>query len=287
MAEMTPDEMAEYMQEEYEKLKEIKELLLTYVQKTEKERREVLFAAKQEAERMLQKAREDAEILAKSEERRLLREAEAEAARYRESLREEAEEEIENAKRRAEEEICAAKEEAEKIVAEAKIRAAKVRAAPHNEIFAAEQEAWQTGFSEIREALLSVGGVVKKAEDLARENATKKAFAAWHELFHLIADTKDSTRQIALQKDNPDLKTAAANMDVFLDMIGEYLADYGIEMLVSAPGTPYSAKTHAAEGRGADFDPKSAVVQKSLRPGFCWGEQVLEKEKVEVGGTRR
>lgn len=36
---------------------------------------------------------------------------------------------------------------------------------------------------------------------------------------------------------------------------------------------------HSIQGK-MDFEPRTAVVGQSLRDGFLWGEQVLQKERI-------
>ena len=71
------------------------------------------------------------------------------------------------------------------------------------------------------------------------------------------------------------------NLTAFMDMISEYLDEYGVRTICSESGTPFDGKYHEA-GDGGMFDPKRAVVGCSLRRGFCWGAQVLQNERVRL-----
>ncbi len=71
------------------------------------------------------------------------------------------------------------------------------------------------------------------------------------------------------------------NLTAFMDMISEYLDEYGVRTICSESGTPFDGKYHEAEGGGM-FDPRRSVVGCSLRRGFCWGEQVLQKERIRL-----
>lgn len=203
---------------------------------------------------------------------------------------------LDSARKQAEKErqeiIDAAYEEEKKIIqrasaeTEKKISIAKKRIAEaieeNQNNFAMEAQLLQQGFSEVRSALLTANDMIKKLEDTASESSIRKASNQLLELFNLIADTKDSTIDLARESDDQSLENAAYNMDVFLDMIIEYMAEYGIRPIASVQGDKYQPKYHAAGKDNQRFDPRSALIKASKRTGFLWGEQVLQKEQVEI-----
>ena len=69
-------------------------------------------------------------------------------------------------------------------------------------------------------------------------------------------------------------------------MLAEYLADYGVQTIASSQGDAFSAKHHTLGKTDIQFDPRNARISRSLRNGFIWGEQVLQKERVEIEGDK-
>lgn len=206
---------------------------------------------------------------------------------------------VESARRQGESEkqsvLDAAKEQADKIIhnasiiadkkiAEAKKRILDLSANKRLNEYADEHSSTEECFSAVREALVKANESIKRLEDSVSESITRKAYTQLIELYNLIADTKDSTFSLALQKNSQDLENAAYNMDVFLDMLVEYLADYGVQTIASFQGDVFSAKHHTLGKTGIQFDPRNACISRSLRNGFIWGEQVLRKERVEIEG---
>ena len=123
--------------------------------------------------------------------------------------------------------------------------------------------------------------MIKNLEDTVSESSIKKVSSQLLELFNLIADTKDSTIDLARKNNDQSLENTAYNMDVFLDMIIEYMAEYGIQSITSMPGDKFVPKYHTLKTGNQQFDPRNASIKLSKRTGFLWGEQVLQKEKVE------
>lgn len=213
----------------------------------------------------------------------------------------EARELIESARRQGESEkqsvLDAAQEQADKIIhnasviadkkiAEAKKRILDLSANKRLSEYATEHGSTEQCFSAVREALVKANENIKLLEDSVSESITRKAYTQLIELYNLIADTKDSTFSLALQTNSQDLENAAYNMDVFLDMLVEYLADYGVQTIASFQGDAFSAKHHTLGKTGVQFDPRNARISRSLRNGFIWGEQVLQKERVEIEGDK-
>ena len=98
----------------------------------------------------------------------------------------------------------------------------------------------------------------------------------------LPIDAIDLAPDLARENNDQNLENVAYNMDVFLDMIIEYMAEYGIQSITSMPGDNFLPKYHTVGISNQQFDPRSASIKVSKRTGFLWGEQVLQKEQVEI-----
>lgn len=175
---------------------------------------------------------------------------------------------------------------ADRKITEARKRVLELSADKKYGEYSAEHQSTERHFAEVREALVKANESIKLLEDSVSESVTRKAYTQLIELYNLVADTKDSTYSLALQTNSQDLENAAYNMDVFLDMLVEYLADYGVQTIVSFQGDCFSAKNHTLAKTGIQFDPRNARIARSLRNGFVWGEQVLQKERVEIEGDK-
>ena len=192
------------------------------------------------------------------------------------------------ASQKAEKIIDDAREEAEKIKQRASLETKKNISRANmdgdnpSQAFAEEQQRLQQNFSEVRSALLQANEMIRRLEDSVSETATKKISTKLLELYNLIADSRDSAFVLSKKNNDHELENIAYNMDVFLDMIIEFMADYGIQTIASALGDKFSAKHHEIETDDKQFDPRSAIVKVSKRNGFLWGEQVLQKERVEI-----
>ena len=122
---------------------------------------------------------------------------------------------------------------------------------------------------------------LRSFSDSLAENYVMQFAAAQIELFNLIADNFDSHAPKAALSQNSDYRAAVDNCKDYLDMIIDALADFGVEEISSADGTPFDGKIHDVRNTKM-FSPRLATVKKSLRPGFKYGERVLQKEAVEV-----
>lgn len=232
---------------------------------------------------MLEAAEEKKTIIAQARSQ-----AESEAREIVESARKQGESEkqsvLDAAQEQADRIIHNASVIADKKIAEAKKRILDFSANKRLSEYAIEYSSTERCFSAVREALVKANENIKLLEDSVSESITRKAYTQLIELYNLIADTKDSTFTLSSQTNSQDLENAAYNMDVFLDMLVEYLADYGIRTIASFQGDAFTAKLHTLENLDIPFDPRSARISRSLRNGFIWGEQVLQKERVEIGG---
>lgn len=189
---------------------------------------------------------------------------------------------IENAHQQAKKILDEASAEAERKMTEAEKNVSALVRESRLNCFLQEQQEIMNQFAEVRTALMQANERMKCLEDSVSVRMTKKVYTQFLELYNLIADTKDSALLLVQQTDDRNLEKCAHSMDVFLDMITEYLADYGIRTLASSSRQPFSAKYQEAANKVMQFNPKTAIIKKSLRNGFVWDEQVLQKEKVEI-----
>lgn len=187
-----------------------------------------------------------------------------------------------SAKQQAEEIVSRAIDAADKRLVEAKKRVTSLCVENRSDSYVAEQECYKNYFLEIREALCKTNAAMKQLEDTISEQMTKKIYTQLLELYNLIADTRDFSLEKSRKNNDIDLENTAYNMEVFLDMIVECLADFGIETIFSMQGEDFSGKYHEPIRNNMDFDPRHTIIKKSLRNGFVWGEQVIQKEKVEI-----
>lgn len=140
----------------------------------------------------------------------------------------------------------------------------------------------QSHLAEVRETLMQTNQALRGLEDLFTEHMTEKVSTQFLELYNLIADVKEQTFSECEKRADPELEKIACNMEVFQQMIEGYLEDYGVVTIKSEPGDPFRARYQATVNMPEKFDPRKAGVRRSLRNGFCRGEQVLQKEQVET-----
>ena len=140
----------------------------------------------------------------------------------------------------------------------------------------------QKQLQEINMQMKQVGEKTRRIDGFLNQESIRKAHINLIELYNLIADTRDSQMKLAEETRNVHLENSVFNLGVFLDMISDYLDGYGIRTLSTQPGTAFNGAYHALPQHRMTADPKSLVVCGSIRNGFAWGEQVLQKEQVEV-----
>lgn len=161
--------------------------------------------------------------------------------------------------------------------------------------YAREQADFSALFADMRSALSSMTQKMTAMEQQVTSENTRRASFQLLDLFNLIADYQDS---LVAARNDPSVPAAETetgsaedaddergvmidNLTAFMDMISEYLDEYGVRTICSERGTPFDGKYHEAEGGGM-FDPRRSVVGCSLRRGFRWGEQVLQKERIRL-----
>ena len=117
--------------------------------------------------------------------------------------------------------------------------------------------------------------------DAFTEDCTLQFARMQVELYNLIADNYEYHGNAASRSADADYKNAASNYAEFLSVIADHLAVFGIETIQSEQGTPFSGTIHESISNGS-FDPKTAVVQESLRAGFKYGDCIIQKEKIAL-----
>lgn len=140
----------------------------------------------------------------------------------------------------------------------------------------------QKKLQEINMQMKQVSEQTRRIDSFLTEDSVRKAHINLLELYNLIADIRDSQKIMAEETQNVELETSAYNLEMFLDMISDYLAGYGIRTISTEPGAAFNVTYHAVPRMMKVYDPKTLVVSRSVRNGFAWGEQVLQKEQVEV-----
>ena len=66
----------------------------------------------------------------------------------------------------------------------------------------------------------------------------------------------------------------------FVGMIEDILVKYGVEAVKTKSGAAFDGKLH--EANTENFNPKNAVVEKSIRTGFATKTLVIRKEIVGI-----
>lgn len=100
-------------------------------------------------------------------------------------------------------------------------------------------------------------------------------------LYDLINDIEMSQIKALENGETIDMKGNIENLSVFRSVMLNVFAAAGVDVIISEPGTLINGKIHEVLGN-SDFDPRTTVIQKSLKAGFKLGETVLRKERVSV-----
>lgn len=100
-------------------------------------------------------------------------------------------------------------------------------------------------------------------------------------LYDLINDIELSQIKALENGEAVDMKNNIENLSVFRSVMLNVFAAAGVDVIISEPGTLINGKIHEVLGN-SDFDPRTTVIQKSLKAGFKLGETVLRKERVSV-----
>ena len=127
---------------------------------------------------------------------------------------------------------------------------------------------------ETEKTLAGVHETLRRVEKQLTESFIQRVSIQLMELYDLAMDSYES---ISAREELP----AGEILLDLAEIVAQDLAEYGIEPIITDPGTPFGGAIHEAVGND-QFDPKSAIVQKSLRFGFRRDSVILRKEKVEI-----
>lgn len=101
------------------------------------------------------------------------------------------------------------------------------------------------------------------------------------DLYNLISDNYNYHVAVSEASGNKDYINAVLNYEEFQSLLVDNLAAFGIEEIVTFPGMPFERSIHEVVNNDS-FSPRSAVVKKSLRSGFKYGDIVIQKERIQV-----
>lgn len=101
------------------------------------------------------------------------------------------------------------------------------------------------------------------------------------ELYNLVYDGFSYHNPRRLASTDTDYFNSVENYQVYMDVISDALADFGIEEIRSSPGDGFDGHLHEVRNT-SNYMPRTATIQNSVRPGFRYGEIVIQKEWVEV-----
>lgn len=174
-----------------------------------------------------------------------------------------------------------AQKKAKLILEDAKHRASRLTADILDERYKAEQQPVTNGLTALRTALLEINSQMRAMEQTLTESNTQKASRQLLELYDIIADLKDSAAA-QMEDDLTGIHgNTMHNMQMLLMLVQDALSEYGITTISTLPGEPFNGKIHEVKHSRA-FDPKTAIVAQSLREGFSWDQQVIQKEWIKL-----
>lgn len=143
-----------------------------------------------------------------------------------------------------------------------------------------EQEKMNESLQKMQPAVRELLEGFVSLSDRITENYVLQFARQQIELYDLIADAYDYHRERAAGSGHADYENAVQNYEEYLYAIADALAAFGVEEILSAPGTAFDGGIHEADG--AHFSSRNAVVAGSVRSGFRYGDLVLRREKVRV-----
>ncbi len=160
--------------------------------------------------------------------------------------------------------------------------------AEKNKEFQKEQiQKWHQKQEEMSESLRAMQPDVQSLlerfltfQDTIKENYILQSARQQMELYNLMADAYVYHKEKTEKSENEDYRNAVENYKEYMEMIADGLAAFGVEEVVSGPGTVFEGGIHETDA--VHFSSKEAVITKSIRSGFRYGELVLQKEKVLI-----
>lgn len=213
----------------------------------------------EQAQELLNKAREDAETIKQD--------AEAKASECLKKTQKQADGILEDCKQQTEE-----------LLARARAKAQEIKQNALDEKYTTCNESLKAGMDLVVQQFIQTQEAMRNLDAQLAQSQLLKIFDTFYSLYELIDMNKQS-----LQTLPDEYSYICENMDTFLEVIQEGLADFGIQTVISAPDCPYNGKLHGVQG-STMFDPSTAAIKRSVRPGFVNRAtgNVLQKELVEL-----
>ena len=232
----------------------------------------------EKAARKMYDAAEAAERLRTEQAQELLNKAREDAQIIKQDADEKASECLKSAQKQADGILEDCKRQTEELLARARAKAQEIKQNALDEKHKACNESLKTGMDLVVQQFIQTQDAMRNLEAQFAQSQLLKIFDTFYSLYDLI----DVNRQ-SLQELPDEYSYICENMDTFLEVIQEGLADFGIQTIISAPNCPFNGKLHTVQG-STMFDPATAILKRSVRPGFVNQAtgNVLQKELVEL-----
>jgi len=120
--------------------------------------------------------------------------------------------------------------------------------------------------------------IMSATAEMNRES--ERAYSELIVLYELISDARTATLMREDFARNPDLEIFASNLEQFLSEIEIVLASFGIQTYRTAEGAAFDGKRHRASS--GSFNPATARIGRSVKPGFKRGSVIKKHELVEL-----
>lgn len=231
----------------------------------------------QAAQRMYDAA-QTAEQQRAEQARELLNKAQEEAEAIRRDADAKASECLKKAQNQADGILEDCKQQTEALLARARAKAQEIKQNALDEKYTTCNEGLKAGMDLVVQQFIQTQEAMRNLDAQLAQVQLRKIFDTFYSLYDLI----DMNRQ-SLQTLPDEYSYICENMDAFLEVIQEGLADFGIQTVISAPECPFNGKLHEVQGSPM-FDPSNAAIKRSVRPGFVNRAtgNVLRKELVEL-----
>lgn len=232
----------------------------------------------EKAARKMYDVAEAAEQQRTEQAQELIIKAQEDAQSIQRNADEKASECLKNAQKQADRILENCKQQTEELLAQARAKAQEIKQTALDEKYTACNERLKTGMDLVVQQFVQTQEAMRNLEAQFAQSQLLKIFSTFYSLYELI----DMNKQ-ALQGLPDEYSYICENMDTFLEVLQEGLADFGIQTIISAPNCPFNGKLHAVQG-STMFDPATAIIKRSMRPGFVNQAtgNVLQKELVEL-----
>lgn len=153
----------------------------------------------------------------------------------------------------------------------------------NNEHYQIDRMEIKQGVTCAREELNKISSELNKILESVEISSKEAVFRQYSYLYNSIYDVYS----FLLTQNDVQSKRLCNNLTLFMEIIEENLSEYGIITIKTEENAPFQGKYHKIAGNISDFNPKTAIVTKSLKPGFIWDDVVKEKELVEIIDTSK